>query len=142
MGGKKLTVLPMIQDASYLSRQTTGIDGALSWYGWPTDGGNRVIKGPMTTVWDEKYLKSKGKLTYMARKIYLSNLFWLVLISNLLAVSPWFYTHFGSKNWAFICEEQASRRWEQMLQMKPDLVEIISWNGSLLSLLSYFKVIY
>lgn len=67
MGGQKLTVVPMIQDPTYLERSTTGIDGALSWYAWPTDGGNSVIKGPMTTIWDDRYLKSKGDKIYMAR---------------------------------------------------------------------------
>lgn len=44
------------------------------------------------------------------------------------AVSPWFFTHFASKNWAFVCEDQPTRRWEQILQLKPDLVEIVTWN--------------
>ncbi|KAJ3498334.1 hypothetical protein NLG97_g1206 [Lecanicillium saksenae] len=110
MGGKKLTVIPMIQDPTYLSRQTTGIDGALSWYAWPTDGGNSVNPAPMTTIWDDRYLEHKGNLAYMA------------------PVSPWFFTHFNTKNWAFICEDQPTRRWEQILQMKPELVEILTWN--------------
>lgn len=46
-----------------------------------------------------------------------------------IAVSPWFFTHFNTKNWVFICEEQPTHRWEQMLKMKPELIEIISWNG-------------
>lgn len=58
----------MLQDPNALSSLTTGIDGALSWYGWPTDGGNSVIKGPMTTIWDDRYLKNKGNKIYMARK--------------------------------------------------------------------------
>jgi glucan endo-1,3-alpha-glucosidase len=45
------------------------------------------------------------------------------------AVSPWFSTHFNTKNWVFICEEQPTIRWEQMLAMKPELIEIITWNG-------------
>lgn len=67
LGGQKLTVIPMIQDPTYLSRQNTGIDGALSWYAWPTDGGNSVNPAPMTTVWDDRYLQNKGNLAYMAR---------------------------------------------------------------------------
>ncbi|GCB23199.1 mutanase Pc12g07500 [Aspergillus awamori] len=46
-----------------------------------------------------------------------------------IAVSPWFATHFNSKNWVFICENLPTLRWEQMLSLKPSLVEIISWNG-------------
>lgn len=52
----------------------------------------------------------------------------------IIAVSPWFSTHFNSKNWVFICENLPTLRWEQMLSLKPDLVEIISWNGMLLLL--------
>lgn len=48
---------------------------------------------------------------------------------DLSAVSPWFFTHFNTKNWVFICEQQVTERWEQMLTMKPALVEIVTWNG-------------
>lgn len=68
LSGQKLSVIPMIQDPSYLSYATTGIDGGLSWYAWPTDGGNSVIKGPMTTIWDDRYLEHQVDLAYMARK--------------------------------------------------------------------------
>ncbi|KAF7595364.1 hypothetical protein BBP40_006357 [Aspergillus hancockii] len=44
------------------------------------------------------------------------------------AVSPWFSTHFNTKNWVFICENLPTLRWEQMLKLKPSLVEIVSWN--------------
>lgn len=74
MGGQKLSVIPMIQDPTYLSRQTTGIDGALSWYAWPTNGGNSVSPPPMTTIWDDRYLEHKGNLAYMARKYFKNNI--------------------------------------------------------------------
>jgi glucan endo-1,3-alpha-glucosidase len=45
-----------------------------------------------------------------------------------MPVSPWFSTHFNSKNWVFICEELITDRWRQVLALKPQLVEIISWN--------------
>lgn len=47
----------------------------------------------------------------------------------MIAVSPWFSTHFNSKNWVFICEQLITDRWNQMLTMQPALIEIISWNG-------------
>jgi len=100
----------MIQDPGSLANPTAGLDGAFSWYAWPTDGGNSVIEGPMTTVWDDKFLENLGDMPYMA------------------PVSPWFFTHFNTKNWVFICEEQPTHRWEQMLQMKPELIEVVSWN--------------
>jgi glucan endo-1,3-alpha-glucosidase len=57
------------------------------------------------------------------------------------AVSPWFATHYNTKNWVFICENLPTLRWEQMLSMQPDLIEIISWNGKLIlhSLDSIFR---
>ncbi|KAK1637957.1 glycoside hydrolase family 71 protein [Colletotrichum phormii] len=108
--GQKLTALPMIQDPAWLSVANTGLDGAFSWYAWPTGGGNSIIPGPMTTIWDDRYLANLGSRPYMA------------------PVSPWFSTHFNTKNWVFITEKQPTIRWEQMLAMKPALVEIISWN--------------
>jgi glucan endo-1,3-alpha-glucosidase len=64
----KVFAVPMLQDPNYLSHATTSIDGAFSWYAWPTDGGNSVISGPITTIWDDKYLQNKGSKIYMARK--------------------------------------------------------------------------
>lgn len=72
LGGKKITVIPMVQDPNSLSHITNGIDGAFSWYAWPTDGGNSVIKGPMTTFWDNKFLQNLGDKPYMARKSMLA----------------------------------------------------------------------
>jgi glucan endo-1,3-alpha-glucosidase len=45
------------------------------------------------------------------------------------AVSPWFSTHFNSKNWVFICEELITDRWNEMLSLQPELIEIVTWNG-------------
>lgn len=65
---QKITALPMIQDPAYISQANTGLDGAFSWYAWPTDGGNSIIPGPMTTIWDDRYLSNLGDLPYMARQ--------------------------------------------------------------------------
>ncbi|CAI7663094.1 unnamed protein product [Penicillium manginii] len=103
--------LPNLQDpAEASSNAARGADGAFSWYAWPTDGGNSIIPGPMTTIWDDRFIQDLAGETYMA------------------PVSPWFATHFNSKNWVFICENLPTLRWEQMLSMQPDLIEIISWN--------------
>ncbi|GAW26498.1 putative glycoside hydrolase family 71 protein [Rosellinia necatrix] len=107
---QKITALPNIQDPAFLANAQTGLDGAFSWYAWPTDGGNSIIPGPMTTVWDERFLDNLAGRPYMA------------------PVSPWFFTHFNTKNWVFICEDQPTLRWEQMLQLKPAIVEIVTWN--------------
>ncbi|KAI0541346.1 glycoside hydrolase family 71 protein [Xylaria digitata] len=107
---QKITALPNIQDPSFLANAQTGLDGAFSWYAWPTDGGNSIIPGPMSTVWDDRFIENLAGRPYMA------------------PVSPWFFTHFNSKNWVFICEDQPNLRWEQMLALKPALVEIVTWN--------------
>lgn len=49
----------------------------------------------------------------------------------MIAVSPWFSTHFNTKNWVFVCENLPTLRWEQMLSLQPGLIEIITWNGTL-----------
>ncbi|KAE8151799.1 glycoside hydrolase [Aspergillus avenaceus] len=107
----KIWSVPNLQDPSAAaSNGGRGVDGAFSWYAWPTDGGNSIIPSPMTTIWDDRFIKSLNGQTYMA------------------PVSPWFSTHFNSKNWVFICEDLPTLRWEQMLRLKPQLIEIISWN--------------
>ncbi|KAI1357908.1 glycoside hydrolase family 71 protein [Xylaria arbuscula] len=107
---QKITALPNIQDPSFLASAQTGLDGAFSWYAWPTDGGNSIIPGPMTTIWDERFIQNLAGRPYMA------------------PVSPWFFTHFNTKNWVFICEDQPTLRWEQMLTLQPEIVEIVTWN--------------
>ncbi|KAI3208006.1 CAZyme family GH71 [Penicillium roqueforti] len=103
--------LPNLQDPA---EATTGAaqsaDGAFSWLAWPTDGGNSIIPGPMTTIWDDRFVHYLAGKTYMA------------------PVSPWFSTHFNTKNWVFVCENLPTLRWEQMLSLEPGLIEIISWN--------------
>lgn len=70
VGGKKLTVLPMLQDPFYITYQTSGIDGAFSWYAWASGGGNSPVPGPMTTAWDQKFISYTDQVNkpYMARK--------------------------------------------------------------------------
>ena len=43
-------------------------------------------------------------------------------------VSPWFFTHFGYKNWIYKSEALLPKRWEEIMELNPDLVEIITWN--------------
>ncbi|KAL4968350.1 glycoside hydrolase family 71 protein [Aspergillus stella-maris] len=108
----KIFAVPNLQDPNWAANANTDIDGAFSWYAWPTDGGNSIIPGPMTTIWDDRYISN----TERSGKVYMA------------PVSPWFSTHFNTKNWVFICEDQPHLRWKQMLEMKPQLIEIISWN--------------
>lgn len=67
-----ITALPMLQDPTILNSIQTSFDGAFSWYAWPTDGGNSIIPGPMTTVWDDKYVANLNGKPYMAREFLLS----------------------------------------------------------------------
>jgi len=66
--GVKITALPNIQDPAFLANAQTGLDGAFSWYAWPTDGGNSIIPAPMTTIWDDRFLQNLGDRPYMARE--------------------------------------------------------------------------
>ncbi|KAJ5793715.1 Glycoside hydrolase family 71 [Penicillium paradoxum] len=84
-------------------------DGLFSWAAWP--------EGPesIDTYVDSTYmqwLKDTGKLPYM------------------MPVSPWFYTNLPGygKNWIWNGDNLWFDRWQQVLALKPEFVEIISWN--------------
>lgn len=79
-------------------------DGAFSWDAWPT------TNGAMSTGEDSAYMAARNGKVYMA------------------GVSPWFYTHFSYKNWIYKSDDLYTTRWEQIVQMQPDFVEIITWN--------------
>ncbi|BFZ57142.1 Glucan endo-1,3-alpha-glucosidase agn1 [Savitreella phatthalungensis] len=79
-------------------------DGAFSWDAWPT--GNSA----MSTAEDQGYMAARNGKVYMA------------------GVSPWFFTHFSYKNWIYKSDDLYTTRWEQLVQMQPDFVEIITWN--------------
>ncbi len=54
-------------------------------------------------------------------------------INTRTAVSPWFSTHFGpevsySKNWVFPGDLLWHRRWEDILSLQPQFIEIVTWN--------------
>jgi glucan endo-1,3-alpha-glucosidase len=76
----------------------------------------------------------------------------MMMLSIPAAASPWFFTHYGpdtfSKNWVsisvlltptwlirffeiFYSDFLWTDRWEQVLQIAPQFVEIITWNGNL-----------
>lgn len=95
------------------------VDSALNWMAWENDGNNKAAKpGANVTVkdGDDAYLATLGDKPYMA------------------PVSPWFYTHFGpevsySKNWVFSnLGSLWYDRWNQILEMQPRFIEIITWN--------------
>ncbi|RHZ66652.1 hypothetical protein CDV55_103731 [Aspergillus turcosus] len=85
------------------------VDGLFSWAAWPS--------GPqdINTQVDVSYLKhlneSEG-LVYM------------------MPVSPWFYTNLPGygKNWLWRGDDLWHDRWQEVLSVRPEFVEIISWN--------------
>lgn len=127
----QIFAIPNLQDPAEANSLQTSFDGAFSWYAWPTDGGNSIIPGPMTTVWDDRFGTDLKGRPYMARKSLINTLLTIKANYELFApaVSPWFSTHFNSKNWVFICEELITDRWNEMLSLQPELIEIVTWNG-------------
>ena len=47
-------------------------------------------------------------------------------------VSPWFFTHYGpssfNKNWIFLSDTLLIDRWNEILSLRPQLVELATWN--------------
>ncbi|KKY27882.1 putative alpha-glucanase [Diplodia seriata] len=99
----------------------SALDGAFSWYGWPTDGSNNPPSSSSTylpTYADNDYTAKLGgdKSKYVA------------------PVSPWFFTHFqdtssfAGKNWLFPADTLWFTRWNEILALGSRFVEIITWN--------------
>ncbi|RAL02542.1 glycoside hydrolase family 71 protein, partial [Aspergillus ibericus CBS 121593] len=84
------------------------VDGLLSWDAWPYGS------EPMNTSSDEKYispLKSKNK-------------------PYIMPVSPWFYTDMVryQKNWVWQGDGLWYTRWNEVLELEPEFLEILTWN--------------
>ncbi|KAL4982540.1 glycosyl hydrolase family 71-domain-containing protein [Aspergillus falconensis] len=84
-------------------------DGLFSWAAWPWGNTN------MDTYVDASYLdylEKDGGKPYM------------------MPVSPWFYTNLPgyNKNWLWRGDGLWRDRWEEVMVVQPDLVQIISWN--------------
>ncbi|KAI5249601.1 glycoside hydrolase [Aureobasidium subglaciale] len=81
-------------------------DGLFSWESWPN--------GPndMTTAPDNSYKSALGGKPYM------------------MPVSPWFYTNLPgyNKNWLWRGDDLWYDRWNQVMSIQPEFVEIITWN--------------
>ncbi|THD00180.1 hypothetical protein EYZ11_000371 [Aspergillus tanneri] len=82
------------------------VDGLMSWKAWP-DG----TQDPSITE-DRKYIDA------LADKPYI------------MPISPWFYTNMVryDKNWVWRGDDVWYQRWQQVLEIDPEYVEIISWN--------------
>jgi hypothetical protein len=46
-----------------------------------------------------------------------------------LAWSPWFHTHFSYKNWIYKSEPLFADRWNELIELGPPMVELLTWNG-------------
>ncbi|KAL2314500.1 Glucan endo-1,3-alpha-glucosidase agn1 [Schizosaccharomyces pombe] len=81
-------------------------DGFLSWNAWPTTDADM---NDNDDIGYQNLANSLGKL-YVA------------------PVSPWFYTHLSYKNWAYKSDWLIIDRWNEMLSVQPDMIEVLTWN--------------
>ncbi|KAL5332312.1 glycosyl hydrolase family 71-domain-containing protein [Aspergillus crustosus] len=82
------------------------VDGLMCWNAWP-DGAR-----DMNTTDDEAYMSLLKEKPYI------------------MAVSPWFFTnlqHFN-KSWVWRGDDLWYDRWQQILLLDPEFVEILTWN--------------
>ncbi|CAK5262323.1 unnamed protein product [Mycena citricolor] len=94
------------------------VDGALNWLGWDNNGNNKAPSGGVTVTvnqGDHNYASTLGGKGYIA------------------PASAWFSTHFGpevsySKNFVFPSDLLWYQRWVQILALRPQFVEIVTWN--------------
>lgn len=82
------------------------VDGLLSWNAWP-NGANDMTNGD-----DHAYVSALNGRPYM------------------MPVSPWFYTNLPawSKNWLWRGDDLWHQRWDQVVEINPTFVEILTWN--------------
>ncbi|KAG0649706.1 Mutanase [Hyphodiscus hymeniophilus] len=83
-----------------------GLNAFFSWDMWPFGAVN------MTDAVDKAWISAiSGNAAYM------------------MGVSPWFFhSASGSKDWVWRGDDLWASRWAQTLDIKPNLVEIVSWN--------------
>ncbi|EPY50190.1 glucan endo-1,3-alpha-glucosidase Agn1 [Schizosaccharomyces cryophilus OY26] len=86
--------------------QQSVTDGFVSWNTWPTSSADMNAN-------DDYYYK---QLANSLGKIYVAPL------------SPWFFTHLQYKNWAYKSDWLYLDRLQQMLDVQPDMIEILTWN--------------
>ncbi|KAK3938130.1 glycoside hydrolase [Diplogelasinospora grovesii] len=83
------------------------VDGLFSFNAWP-DGPTNISTAP-----DQTFRDALG-----TGKVYI------------MPVAPWFFTNLPgfNKNWLWRGDELWDDRWQQVLDFKPDFVEILTWN--------------
>ncbi|KAJ7289549.1 glycoside hydrolase family 71 protein [Mycena rebaudengoi] len=110
--GVTLFACPNWQPGSFVSNSNA--DCGLAWNAaWPNTN-NQPLDANITTTLDQQYISDLGSKPYM------------------MPVSPWFSTHYGtdtySKNWIFYSDWLYQSRWDEVLQVQPQFVEILTWN--------------
>lgn len=110
VGIKKATGCFFIPDWSSIgpvAAEGTGIvDGLFSWNAWP------IGAVDITTAIDEAYIIALNGQPFV------------------MPVSPWFFTNLPGygKNWLWRGDDLWYDRWQQVIQIAPEFVEIITWN--------------
>ncbi|KAH8928031.1 glycoside hydrolase family 71 protein [Atractiella rhizophila] len=111
--GVPIFACPNYQPGALRHSTTAATDCGFSWDAWPSQD-NQPINSNKTTTTDINYINSLGGKPYM------------------MPVSPWFYTHYGgdtyNKNWIFYSDYLWTQRWEQVLSVQPQFVEVLTWN--------------
>ncbi|OLN87233.1 Mutanase Pc12g07500-like protein 2 [Colletotrichum chlorophyti] len=101
--------MPSFSSVGAENALATGVtDGLFSWAAWPHGNSRKVEPGL-----DASYRHFLGP-----HRPYM------------VAVSPWFYTNLPTwnKNWAWKGDDLWNDRWNEILEMRPEYVQIISWN--------------
>ncbi|KAL3490249.1 glycosyl hydrolase family 71-domain-containing protein [Aspergillus germanicus] len=82
------------------------IDGLMSWDAWPNGSHD------MNTTEDTEWMSVLNGRPYI------------------MPVSPWFYTNLKrfDKNWVWRGDDLWYDRWQQVLELDPEYVEILTWN--------------
>ncbi|KAL8993991.1 MAG: hypothetical protein Q9188_007188 [Gyalolechia gomerana] len=80
------------------------VDGAFSWDAWPQGATDKTDES------DKSWKAAVGSKAYM------------------MPVSPWFYANLPGKNWVWRGDDMWHDRWQQVLEVQPNFVEIITWN--------------
>ncbi|KAI0696170.1 glycoside hydrolase family 71 protein [Cytidiella melzeri] len=94
--------------ASSLLSTYPSIDGFMNWWSWPND-----VLANLTTDTDVAYQSAMKQRTG----------------PYIMAVSPWQYKDLSAdQNWVEYSDTLWNYRWQQALQIKPDIVEIVTWN--------------
>ncbi|RDW82909.1 hypothetical protein BP5796_04400 [Coleophoma crateriformis] len=90
---------------SGISAALPDIEGFFSWDMWPNGAAD------MSNTTDLAWKDAVSPKTYM------------------MGVSPWFFhSTVGGQDWVWRGDDLWADRWEQVMEVKPDFVEIVTWN--------------